>query len=129
MIRHLAAAALALFMLAAVPSAHAMTIEKIVSPSGIPAWLVREHSTPLVAMNYAFHGGSAQDGAERPAPPISPPTCSTRAPTISTARLITSASRITPSISASKSAAIICTARCVRSTSTATRPSTCSAWR
>ncbi len=65
MIRHLVAAALVLFALAAAPSAHAMTIEKIVSPSGIPAWLVREHSTPLVAMNYAFQGGSAQDEADK----------------------------------------------------------------
>jgi zinc protease len=65
MIRSVAAAALALLALAAVPPAHAMTIEKIVSPSGIPAWLVREHSTPLVAMNFAFHGGSAQDEADK----------------------------------------------------------------
>ena len=65
MIRHLAAAALALLALTAAPSAQAMTIEKIVSPSGIPAWLVREHATPLVAMNYAFRGGSAQDEADK----------------------------------------------------------------
>jgi zinc protease len=65
MMRHLAAAALALFALTAASSAQAMTIEKIVSPSGIPAWLVRENSTPLVAMNFAFHGGSAQDEADK----------------------------------------------------------------
>ncbi|HVV78314.1 MAG TPA: pitrilysin family protein [Pseudolabrys sp.] len=41
--------------------AQAMTIEKIVSPTGIEAWLVRESATPLVAMAYSFHGGSAQD--------------------------------------------------------------------
>jgi zinc protease len=41
--------------------AQAMTIEKIVSPAGIEAWLVRESATPLVAMAYSFHGGSAQD--------------------------------------------------------------------
>jgi zinc protease len=63
MIRPFAAAALALLALTAAPSAQAMTIEKIVSPSGIPAWLVRENATPLVAMNFAFHGGSAQDDA------------------------------------------------------------------
>jgi zinc protease len=50
---------------AAASGASAMTIEKIVSPSGIPAWLVREHAVPLVALNYAFHGGSSQDDADK----------------------------------------------------------------
>jgi zinc protease len=58
--------ALALVALCAAASgASAMTIEKIVSPSGIPAWLVREHAVPLVALNYAFHGGSSQDDADK----------------------------------------------------------------
>lgn len=54
---------LAAFMLLAVTAvpAKAMTIEPVVSPSGIKAWLVREHAVPLVALSYAFHGGSAQD--------------------------------------------------------------------
>ncbi len=66
MTRFPAAAALAaLALLAGAPAASAMTIEKIVSPSGITAWLVREHSVPLVALNYAFHGGSAQDEADK----------------------------------------------------------------
>jgi zinc protease len=63
MMRQIAAAALA-FLFAAAP-ASAVTIEKIVSPSGIAAWLVRESSVPLVALNYAFHGGSAQDEADK----------------------------------------------------------------
>jgi len=58
-----ALAALALF--AAPPAASAMTIEKIVSPSGLEAWLVREQSAPLVALSYAFHGGSTQDEADK----------------------------------------------------------------
>jgi len=58
-----ALAALALF--AAAPAASAMTIEKIVSPSGLEAWLVREQSAPLVALSYAFHGGSTQDEADK----------------------------------------------------------------
>ena len=33
------------------------------SPGGITAWLVEEHSVPLVAMRFAFTGGSAQDPA------------------------------------------------------------------
>jgi zinc protease len=66
MSRHLsffALAALAFF--AAAPAVSAMQIEKIVSPAGIEAWLVREQATPLVALNYAFHGGSSQDDADK----------------------------------------------------------------
>ena len=52
--------------LIAVPSAaSAMTIEKIVSPAGIEAWLVREKAVPLVTLNYAFHGGASQDEADK----------------------------------------------------------------
>ncbi len=66
MMRIFAAGALAaLALLSLAPAASAMTIEKIVSPSGIEAWLVREHSVPLVALNYAFHGGSTQDDADK----------------------------------------------------------------
>ena len=66
MIRLIAPAALAaLAFFAGAPVASAMTIEKIVSPAGIEAWLVREQATPLVALNYAFHGGSSQDAADK----------------------------------------------------------------
>ncbi|HLA20988.1 MAG TPA: insulinase family protein, partial [Pseudolabrys sp.] len=51
----------ALVLLALTPGASAMTIEKIVSPAGITAWLVREQAVPLVTLNYAFHGGTSQD--------------------------------------------------------------------
>ena len=54
--------ALTLALVQAAP-AGAMTIEKIVSPKGITAWLVREKAVPLVALNYAFKGGAAQDPA------------------------------------------------------------------
>ena len=47
------------------PVASAMTIEQITSPSGIKAWLVREQAIPLVTLNYAFHGGSSQDEADK----------------------------------------------------------------
>jgi zinc protease len=56
-------AALALF--AGVPAAAAMNIEKITSPSGIAAWLVREQTVPLVTLSYVFRGGSNQDEAEK----------------------------------------------------------------
>lgn len=62
MMRFLASvAAAAVLTLAVAAPASAMTIEKIVSPSGIRAWLVREQAVPLVSLNYAFRGGSAQD--------------------------------------------------------------------
>jgi zinc protease len=60
-----AAALTALALLTGARAVSAMTIEKIVSPSGIEAWLVREQSAPLVALNYAFHGGSTQDAADK----------------------------------------------------------------
>ncbi len=54
----------ALAPLTAAPTS-AMTIEKIVSPAGIEAWLVRERAVPLVALSYAFHGGTSQDAADK----------------------------------------------------------------
>ncbi len=41
----------------------AMKIQQIKSPGGITAWLVEEHSVPLIAMRFAFEGGSSQDAA------------------------------------------------------------------
>ena len=52
-------------VIAGAGAAPAMTIEKIVSPSGIVAWLVREKAVPLVTLNYAFHGGATQDEADK----------------------------------------------------------------
>jgi len=51
--------------IASTNAASAMTIEKIVSPGGIEAWMVREKSLPLVTLNYAFHGGASQDDADK----------------------------------------------------------------
>ena len=41
--------------------AHAMKIQTIKSPGGIEAWLVEEHAVPMMAMRFAFEGGSSQD--------------------------------------------------------------------
>jgi zinc protease len=41
--------------------AQAMKIQEVKSPGGISAWLVEEHSVPLVAVRFAFEGGSSQD--------------------------------------------------------------------
>jgi len=38
-----------------------MDIQVVTSPGGIKAWLVEEHSVPLIALRFAFSGGSAQD--------------------------------------------------------------------
>ncbi|HEU4380322.1 MAG TPA: pitrilysin family protein [Hyphomicrobiaceae bacterium] len=40
-----------------------MKIQEVKSPGGITAWLVEEHSVPLIALRYAFDGGNAQDPA------------------------------------------------------------------
>ena len=45
--------------------ASATTIERIVSPSGIVAWLVREPSVPLIALDFAFKGGATQDPVDK----------------------------------------------------------------
>ena len=57
----------ALFVAAAltVPVHAATNIERIVSPGGIEAWLVRETSVPLVAIDFAFRNGSAQVPANK----------------------------------------------------------------
>ncbi len=39
----------------------ALTVEEIVSAKGIKAWLVEEHSVPLIAIKFAFTGGAVQD--------------------------------------------------------------------
>lgn len=44
-------------------SAIAMKIQTVKSPGGIEAWLVEEHSVPLMAMRFAFDGGNSQDTA------------------------------------------------------------------
>jgi zinc protease len=60
--------ALAALLLAfgATGAAAATAIERVVSPSGIEAWLVREPSVPLIAMEFAFRGGAEQDPADKP---------------------------------------------------------------
>jgi zinc protease len=44
---------------------HATEIERVVSPGGIEAWVVREPS-PLIAVEFAFEGGSDQDPPDKP---------------------------------------------------------------
>jgi zinc protease len=54
-------AMLALVVFAA--PAFATTIERVISPGGIEAWLVHEPAVPLIAVEFAFVGGAVQDPA------------------------------------------------------------------
>jgi zinc protease len=47
--------------LALTAPADATQIQRVISPSGIEAWLVEEHAVPLIAVDFAFLGGSTQD--------------------------------------------------------------------
>ncbi|MCF6197996.1 MAG: insulinase family protein [Hyphomicrobiaceae bacterium] len=42
-------------------SKYADRIQQVTSPKGITAWLVEDHSIPLMALQFAFKGGSTQD--------------------------------------------------------------------
>ncbi len=50
----------------ALAPAFATTIERVVSPLGIEAWLVREPMVPLIALNFAFTGGANEDPTDKP---------------------------------------------------------------
>src|SRR5580704_17107957 len=58
-----AAVALVGPLLAFAVPASATTIERVVSPGGIEAWLVHEPAVPLIAIDCAFDGGAVQDPA------------------------------------------------------------------
>jgi zinc protease len=59
--RRIVAAVLTVPLFAA--PALATTIERVVSPGGIEAWLVHEPAVPMIAVDFAFGGGAAQDPA------------------------------------------------------------------
>jgi zinc protease len=52
-------------LLSAAPAAevNGMQIQRVISPGGTEAWLVESHDNPLIAMRFAFRGGSSQDPA------------------------------------------------------------------
>jgi len=47
------------------PVRAASKIEEIVSPGGIKAWLVRDSTVPMLALDYAFAGGANADPADK----------------------------------------------------------------
>ncbi|MGB8274886.1 MAG: pitrilysin family protein [Alphaproteobacteria bacterium] len=44
-------------------SARAVTVERVVSPQGVEAWLVRDPTIPILSVHFAFRGGAATDPA------------------------------------------------------------------
>lgn len=60
----LVAAATVLMIVSGHP-AQAVEIQQITTSKGIKAWLVEEHSVPLIAVRFAFRGGAALDPAEQ----------------------------------------------------------------
>ncbi len=60
------AAGLAVIPLASTRSHAAAQIQHLISPGGIEAWFVQDNTVPLIAMEYAFGGGSTQDPADKP---------------------------------------------------------------
>ncbi len=61
----LQAAALVLIAVAALAPGRALAVEveRVVSPGGIAAWLVQDHSNPIITLRFAFRGGAALDPA------------------------------------------------------------------
>lgn len=63
MFLRIAAAAATLFLGSAGIAAEALEIQRVISPGGIEAWLIQDRSTPILAIQAGFRGGSAQDPA------------------------------------------------------------------
>ncbi|WP_312015546.1 pitrilysin family protein [Bradyrhizobium liaoningense] len=60
------AAGVALSLAAISPSQAAAKIQHLTSPGGIEAWFVQDATVPLIAMEYSFGGGAAQDPKDKP---------------------------------------------------------------
>lgn len=54
-------ALIALTAVALPDSAHAVEVQRVVSPGGIEAWLVEDHTNPIISLDLAFRGGAALD--------------------------------------------------------------------
>ncbi|MCH8002349.1 MAG: insulinase family protein [Proteobacteria bacterium] len=48
-------------LLAAASPAAAIEVQRVVSPGGIEAWLVEDHSNPIISLDMTFRGGAALD--------------------------------------------------------------------
>lgn len=58
-------AAFAIVVFATLSPAAAVEIQEITTSKGIKAWLVEDHSVPLIAVRFAFRGGAALDPDDR----------------------------------------------------------------
>ena len=54
-------AAFAAWLMLALPALAEIEIQEVVSPGGVRAWLVEEHSIPFTALDIRFRGGTSQD--------------------------------------------------------------------
>jgi zinc protease len=66
--RNLAGAAFALLLIVSavsVPDAAAMKIESVTGASGVTAWLVEDHSLPVVTLRFTFAGGANLDPRDK----------------------------------------------------------------
>ncbi len=52
-------------LLAPVLPAVAVEVERVTSPGGIEAWLVQDHSNPIISLELAFRGGAALDPVDK----------------------------------------------------------------
>jgi zinc protease len=47
-------------------ASRAVNVQQIVTPRGVRAWLVEDYAVPLLSLDFAFKGGSAQDPSGEP---------------------------------------------------------------
>ncbi|HEY8268366.1 MAG TPA: pitrilysin family protein, partial [Xanthobacteraceae bacterium] len=67
MIRRLVLAIMSLALVSAAPDAsRAAKIERIVTPAGIEAWLVRDDTLPMLSLQFGIKGGANQDPEDKP---------------------------------------------------------------
>ena len=59
------ATAVSLATLMATPSFAAAKVQRLVTPGGLEAWFVQDATVPVIAMEYAFNGGAAQDPKDK----------------------------------------------------------------
>ncbi len=50
-------------VLSGVGTVQAMDIERVVSPRGIEAWLVKDSSVPVISFSFAWRSGTSHDPA------------------------------------------------------------------
>ena len=51
--------------IAVLPAHSAVSVEVVETPKGLKFWLVRSHAVPVVSLEFAMRGGSAQDPADK----------------------------------------------------------------